>query len=123
MTIQPAKGNTMNGCAQEGQIGGYAPQRFSGDGREALLLGATKAAPAVHSAQEGLDKAISCLYSELDQLESRLQPVLTQVPEKVGDNVGANNAAYSVATKIGASAEVIAALAGRVRRLTGRLEV
>jgi hypothetical protein len=92
-------------------------------GREALLQGATKQSPPVHSAQEGLDKAITMLYSEMDQLESRLQPVLTQQAEKVGNPVGANTPAYSVATKINASAEVIASLAGRVRNLTSRLEV
>lgn len=119
----------MNGCAKEGQISGYAPQRTLGStlggniGREALLSATVKQSPAVHSAQEMLDKAVTMLYSELDQLESRLQPVLTQVPEKAGREVGANAPAYSVATKIGASAEAIGALAGRIRHLTERLEV
>lgn len=86
---------------------------------------ATKApsVPAVHTAQESLDKATNNLHSMLESLESRLGPILAAVPTS-GNNISESPPPpHNIASRINSSADAVNAAARRVSYLLERLEV
>ena len=79
--------------------------------------------PAVHAAQEALEKATAMLWGEINDLRGQLGPVLSPEPANTAGVKEAAPTPNYVAARINASAESVAAAAGALRALRSRLEV
>ena len=84
------------------------------------------AMPAVYVAQETLDRSLESLHHELEDLANRLQPVLGMPrPQEVvsGPRTEKEPNTPNVANRINGSADIVRAVASRIRDLRERLEV
>lgn len=78
--------------------------------------------PPVHRAIDALDKMLGMLYSEVDSLAGRLEPVLSMAkPQPVSNDKQPNTP--SVAGRIETCADAVRIISRRLSELRERLEV
>lgn len=78
----------------------------------------------VHTSQEGLDKAVAMLLSEVDALHAALSPILTPQPPAPGATTTAEAPyPHSVAERINVSAQGVYRASTALSSIRARLEV